>query len=893
MEFTYGVRLTLYFIKFLFFSLLVFNPKAVYSQTLDISMIDNYGKNISPVIVTVSELSDSLTIKEFFELENGKGKIKLTRTYENIVINFKSYGYFKNSKIIEKNVPDSIYSIQVVLKEKPPVLLDDIIVLAKKKPFRIAKDTISYNVSVYSDGSERKIQEVIKKLPGILVNEQSGEIKYKGKSIETVTLDGDNLFGFNYTLGTKNINVDMVEQVEAIDNYAENPLLKGIEQGGKVSLNLKLKKGKIDVSGNIDFGSGWFEGGDQAFNLNSNLLGITKTYKSFATLAYNNVGVNHTPFDYFGFNYSLEQEKERDFFAEKIIPETRFTNILEDRRANINNQFFGNYNAIFKLNPKLSIKTNLYYLQDRITTNQLFLNDFQINNDIFTTTDNTFITKKPQQYRGDLEVKYNTSKTSLLEYNLRLRQENIKTPTTIIQNQTDEFSTFLNTDDFYLKQDLLWTKKLADKKAIQLSLFHSFNDLPQTFSITPSLFDEGALNDNQESEFKRTFLEGKVTYLGSGKRDKYTFTLGANFNYSPFISRLFNSEEIISENNFDYTKSNIFNTGIYNFNRGKWQLSPSYSFRVLNQNLAQNIVNEEQNQNDFIFEPALNLKYKLNSISSLSANLGYNQNTNAEQYFFLNQILINNRTTISNLPSLELQSSQRYSLLYFNNDLYNQFELNANVSYQKSTGNFFTNQNITETTTQIEYFFLPKDNSNWNMDMQLSKYIPFIESTLKLTSNYSISNFRNIVNNSDLRQNKNQFLSNSFFWKTAFEIPINFENTFTYQYSNSKSENQSAFINKSWQNTFKVIVKPNKKWFVILSSDYYLPNTKQSDEQFFFFDATIRHRPKSKKWGASFTMRNITNENNFEQVQTSDISTTIFRSNLLPRYLLLNLTWNF
>ena len=306
MEFTYGVRLTLYFIKFLFFSLLVFNPKAVYSQTLDISMIDNYGKNISPVIVTVSELSDSLTIKEFFELENGKGKIKLTRTYENIVINFKSYGYFKNSKIIEKNVPDSIYSIQVVLKEKPPVLLDDIIVLAKKKPFRIAKDTISYNVSVYSDGSERKIQEVIKKLPGILVNEQSGEIKYKGKSIETVTLDGDNLFGFNYTLGTKNINVDMVEQVEAIDNYAENPLLKGIEQGGKVSLNLKLKKGKIDVSGNIDFGSGWFEGGDQAFNLNSNLLGITKTYKSFATLAYNNVGVNHTPFDYFGFNYSLE-----------------------------------------------------------------------------------------------------------------------------------------------------------------------------------------------------------------------------------------------------------------------------------------------------------------------------------------------------------------------------------------------------------------------------------------------------------------------------------------------------------------------------------------------------------------------------------------------------------
>jgi anionic cell wall polymer biosynthesis LytR-Cps2A-Psr (LCP) family protein len=41
----------------------------------------------------------------------------------------------------------------------------------------------------------------------------------------------------------------MVDQVQAVDNYSENPLLKGIEQDGKVSLNLKLKKGKVSFSG--------------------------------------------------------------------------------------------------------------------------------------------------------------------------------------------------------------------------------------------------------------------------------------------------------------------------------------------------------------------------------------------------------------------------------------------------------------------------------------------------------------------------------------------------------------------------------------------------------------------------------------------------------------------
>lgn len=868
------------------------------AQNISGSVKDIYENPLpfTSIVIKENEFSEKILL---FTKANRNGEFSFDK--EEIVflkkrilyIEARLNNYAVNTRQLILNEKKLTFEINFTLNKLQVQELKEVVVQGTIPAFKVSKDTVAFKVKEYADGSEMKIEDVIKNLPGVNVNTSTGEIFYKGKSIETVTLDGDNLFGFNYTLGTRNINIDMVEQIEAIDNYAENPLLKGIEQGGKVSLNLKLKKNKTNYAGNLFLGAGMFDLDEIATDVKSTFLTTSSKLKSFMTLSQNNVGINHSPFDYFGFDLNPEQKNEQNYFAKKIIPETILTNPISLSRANINNQFFANYNAIFKLNPKLSIKTNLYYLQDRITTNQLFQNDFQINNDIFTTTDNTFITKKPKQYRGDLEIKYNTSKTSLLEYNLRLRQENIETPTKVIQNQTDEFSTFLNTEDFYLKQDLLWTKKLTDKKALQLSLFHSFNDIPQTFSITPSLFDEEVLNNTQESEFQRTFLEGKVTYLGSGKRDKYTFALGANLNFSPFKSRLFNSEETISENNFDYIQSNIFNTGTYNFNRGKWQISPSYSVRTLNQKLEQNIIINKQNQNDFIFEPALNLKYKLNLVSFLSVNLGYNQNTNAEQFFFLNQVLINNRTTISNSPSLGLQNNQRYSLLYYNNDLYNQFQLNANVSYQKSTGNFFTNQNITETTTQIKYFFLPQDNSNWNVNMQISKYIPFIESTIKLTSNYSISNFKNIVNNSDLRQNRNQILSNSFFWKTAIEIPVNFENTFTYQNSNSKNENQSAFINNSWQNTFKVIIKPNKNWFMILSSNYYLPNTKQSDEQFLFLDTTLRHRPKNKKWGASFTIRNITNENNFEQIQTSDISTTVFRSNLMQRYFLLNLTWNF
>jgi len=864
------------------------------SQTITCKIKNADNENVAFANILFKE-EKTLITKEFSTVENGSFSFQLKKDYDSLLMEIKSIGYITKKVFVGKPIKTHHYNYTLILEKDSVNTLDEVVIVGKKKPFTIKKDTIAFKVSRYSDGNERKIEEIIKKLPGIDVDKNSGEIRYKGKSIETVTLDGDNLFGFNYTIGTKNINTDMVEQIEAIDNYSENPLLKGIEQGGKVSLNLKLKKGKTDFSGNIDVGVGSFKDKSQSYDLNATLLGLNKTYKSFAGLSYNNVGINQTPFDYFGLKFNIEQQKEQNYFAKKNIPEIRFSNLLDDRRANINNQFFGNYNAIFKVKPNLSIKTNLYYLQDKISINQIFKNDFQISNNAFTvtTTDNAFIIKKPQQYRGDIELKYNISKMSLLEYNLRLRQENIETPTKVIQNQASEFLTFLNSEDLYLRQDLLWTKKLTNKKALQLLFFHSFNDLPQTFKITPSLFDENGINDIQQSKFKKNFLEGKAMYFASGKRDKYTFALGANLNYSPFVSRLFNSEELISENNFDYSKSNIFSRGIYNFNREKWQISPSYSIRILHQNLRQNIENNEQTKNNFIFEPTLKVNYIINSTSFVSSRVSYNQTTNSENHFFSNQILLNNRTLISNIPNLELQKNQILSFLYFLNDLYNQFQINANIMYIKSKGNFFTNQNITENSTLIKYFFLPQNSSNFNSSFKISKYLSYIKSKIQLKTNYAISNYKNIVNNSNLRQNRSQFLSSTLFLKTAFDLPVNFENKFSYQYSKSKSENQSAFINQSLQNTFNIAIKPINRWLFIFSSDYYIPNTGKINEQFFFIDATLRHKPKSKKWDTSFTMRNITNENNFEQVQTSDISTTVFRSNLLPRYFLLNLTWNF
>ncbi len=880
--------------------LLLFYIIVIKSQTVSGSIHDfDDGELINSANIIIKELSNSDHIIQYKVVNNGNFSIAYKKNYKDIVIEITSYGYLNYKKVIKNIDTSKKYHLEVRLQKDKSVNLEEVLIIGKKK-FEVKKDTVTYNVSAYKDGTERKIAELIKKLPGIQVDEK-GKIEYNGKPIETVLLEGDNLFGHNYTLGTKNINIDMVKQVQAIDKYSENSLLKGIENDDKVALNLILKKGKIDFSGNMDLGVGIYNKEKAALDLSANILGITKNYKSFATLVYNNIGINYSPFNYFGSRIDVEHASEKDFFSQKIIPETSFSNIVNDERVNINNQYFSNYNAIFKINKRLKLKTNLYYINDKITSNQFFENNYVINETPISTTDFNSVKKKPKQYRGDLEIKYNTSKTSLLEYYFRIQQENIKTPIKVTSNNSTNFESLFNSEDFYLKQKLLYTKKVSAKKALQFSLFQSTNAIPQTFQISPSIINSNLYNsDIQKSKYIRNYIELNSILLGSTKKkNKYTFSIGGFVDNNKLQSELFSKNNMGNTvlengiNNLNYSKKELYQIGSYTFRYNHWKFLPTYSLSYINQNIKDKERKETKTQNDLILEPSLRINYRLNGVSYLSGKIGYNQTLNTEKYLFQNTILTSNRLTITNTPSFELQKSTNYGLYYFNNDLYNQLQIDFGVNFQKIKGNFFTNSLITENTTQINYYFSAQNSNNLNFNFLIIKYIPFMESTVKLNSNYSILKYKNIVNNSELRNNKSQFVNTELFIKTAFDGFINFENTLNVSNYISENENSQQFTNQSLKNTFKIIVKPFKRWNVLITSDYFLPNTKNKSENYTFLDTSIRYRPKNKKFEFSIIAKNLLNEDNLEQIQTSDFSTSRYRTSILPRYYLMKVSFNF
>ena len=103
----------------------------------------------------------------------------------------------------------------------------DAVELTYEMPVTIKGDTIVYNADSFKNGSEKKLGDVLKKLPGVEVDDE-GEIKVEGKSVTKVMVEGKEFFDGDSKLATKNIPADAIDKVEVLKNSNEVGQLKGL-----------------------------------------------------------------------------------------------------------------------------------------------------------------------------------------------------------------------------------------------------------------------------------------------------------------------------------------------------------------------------------------------------------------------------------------------------------------------------------------------------------------------------------------------------------------------------------------------------------------------------------------------------------------------------------------
>ncbi|MFK8060065.1 MAG: carboxypeptidase-like regulatory domain-containing protein, partial [Polaribacter sp.] len=120
----------------------------------------------------------------------------------------------------------------------------DGIEIVSKMPVVVKGDTIIYNADSFQNGTERKLEDIVKKLPGVEIND-AGQIEVEGKVVEKITIDGKDFFSGDTKLALKNIPSNAVDKIQVLRNYGDVGQLSGVQNNqDRVAMNIKLKEGK-------------------------------------------------------------------------------------------------------------------------------------------------------------------------------------------------------------------------------------------------------------------------------------------------------------------------------------------------------------------------------------------------------------------------------------------------------------------------------------------------------------------------------------------------------------------------------------------------------------------------------------------------------------------------
>jgi hypothetical protein len=174
-----------------------------------------------------------------------KGRFEITNLLPGNYILMISYpdfaDYVEHFVLDGKQTFKDFGTINMILKSK---LLKEVMIKARMASIKMKGDTTEFNAAAYETQKNAKVEDLIKQFPGMKIN-RSGEIMFQGTVVDKILLDGEEFFGDDPALITKNIRADMVKTVQVYDAKSEDAKRTGIEDGVKVkTINIQLREDK-------------------------------------------------------------------------------------------------------------------------------------------------------------------------------------------------------------------------------------------------------------------------------------------------------------------------------------------------------------------------------------------------------------------------------------------------------------------------------------------------------------------------------------------------------------------------------------------------------------------------------------------------------------------------
>ena len=883
--------------KLFFFLLLSCSIQA--QSTLTGNIQDN-AKNPIPFVNVFIKPAGSNAIVAYATSDKDGNYSLTTKKTGNFELSFSALSY-KTATFPVAIEANKNYVQNAILSDEVLVLNE--VIIQSERPVIVKKDTIIINVKSFVKGNESVVEDLLRNLPGVNVGDD-GTIKIGNKEIEKVMVEGDDFFERGYKLLTKNMNANTIDKVEIYQKYSNNRLLKGIENSEKVAINLKLKKDlKMQWFGNMSLGYGVVS--ENRYELRTNLMSFGKKAKYYLIGNLNNTGIDGTgdidqlirPFRMDDVGTLGDDEQ-----VNSLLSLNGASPSLKKEITNFNNAEMASLNAIFTLSPKIKMKTLGFFNWDE---NDFFRNGFQsykINNTAFTNTEDYALEKKKIIGFGKIDLTYDVSKTKMLEFTSKYNNGRHDSQSSLVFNN-DPTIEKLKEDNQLIDQKLVFTNKISDKKVFILSGRYINEKSPQQYNINSFLFaDLFPTQSNTEalsqmSENKMQFGAINAHLLNRKKNDNL-LEVQAGYKFRQDIlntTLLFetnNTRTVASQdyqNQAQYNTSDFYFKSKYLYKKGRYGLVAELDMHQLI-NIFTNF-DVAQKQQPFFVNPKIGINWEINKNNKVVTSYSYNT-TNAKILdIYSDYVLTSYRNFDKGVASLNQLNA---STLFFNYGLGNwgsKFFANFSAIYNKDHDFYSTNTALAPNYSQTEKIII-KNRDMFSVSANADYFFKYISSNLKLTSSYSKSNYKNIVNSTNFRE----VTSNNYNY--GIELRSGFKGFFNYHMGSrwTTSEVETSIVNKNTNNMSFLDLNFNfsKKFNVDIQSErYFFGNLDKDNNRYYFLDLESKYTVKDNKLSFALSGKNLLNTKKFTEYYVSDISVSSTEYRLLSRYVLLKIDYRF
>ena len=816
-----------------------------------------------------------------------------------------------------QTINDNLSTSQINLVKdyvlKAEFALDEV-ELVYKMPVAIKGDTLVYNADAYKNGSERKLEDIIEKLPGVEINE-SGQIEVEGKVVNKLMVNGKDFFDGDTKIATKNIPSNAVDKIQVLRNYAEVGQLSSVRNNqDNVAINIKLKEGKESFwFGNVTAGTG--SAPDETLYLaQPKLFYYSPKYSINFIADLNNIGeVALSRRDIRGFGGGFNAPSRNSGTSINLGDNSLNFLTNQGNARKIENKL-ATANFSYSPNKALDLSGFLIFNNSKILSREVNFVQYS-NPDLNIPDESTEQDSNERSNQGlvKLSASYKPNFNNQIDYDVLARMSDDKQQQSIFSsvigntNQTDEVTPYninQNLKYYYtLDEDNIFAFEsqhvLKNEDPIYNAILDNIPNVATAYTNTANALGLNTslseYNLGQNRRIKSNQLDAKLDYYHIiNSKSNLNLTLGTILSYQAFDSSIFqfledstmfnptpNFNQGRAKNDINYNFADVYLGVHYRFRTGKFTLTPGFSVHSYGNKNSQ--FGDTVEDNFLKLLPDFEARIQLKKGESLTLNYSMrNQFTDVTR--LAEGLVLNNYNSLQyGEPDLQNALSNNVSLRYSSFNLFNYTNVFVRAAYSnnidqiRSLTNF---ENVIRTSTFFNSSFA---DENINVFGRVQRTFGKIRASINASFNYSkINQF--IQERRSLNEGFTQTYTPGI--RTNFKVAPNLSINYRYAITNNNQGNrETTFITRAPSIDFDAYIL--KKITFKTKYSYTTQDLGNGESQSFQnWNASLSYRKdRDAKWEYEINAVNILNIDS--QVRNSANNVSVFTSEtfIQPRFI--------